>query len=269
MDKIFYKYKPINEYTLDSLKEHYFYFSDKDELNDPFDIKIPSDYSATDQDIIDWGKRIHQDSQFINKIINDKTIIESSDFINKMDMANEKMLKRLRIFCVSEIWNEELMWGHYADSFKGVCFGYTAYYKNKAYLLKLDKDVNTGMNFINKDNDIMILLNVEYEKTTLKPYNLFKYNIEVIQEGFKYKRPKWSYEKEYRALYTDMTNPPQMKKIKYSKDILREIIFGFRTTDNNIKIIREIVSNEYDAKNIKFYRILIPDNILEIQREEI
>ena len=37
MSKIFYKFKNINEYTIDSIKNKYFYFSTPQQLNDPVD----------------------------------------------------------------------------------------------------------------------------------------------------------------------------------------------------------------------------------------
>ena len=38
--KIIYKYKTINDFTLDSLEKKYHYFSKPSQLNDPFDCRI-------------------------------------------------------------------------------------------------------------------------------------------------------------------------------------------------------------------------------------
>ena len=44
MSKIFYKFKNINEYTIDSIKNKYFYFSTPQQLNDPeTPVETPSD----------------------------------------------------------------------------------------------------------------------------------------------------------------------------------------------------------------------------------
>lgn len=49
-EKIFYKFKNINEYTFDSLSKRYFYFSTPSLLNAPVDCRIPVSYEATDAD---------------------------------------------------------------------------------------------------------------------------------------------------------------------------------------------------------------------------
>ena len=47
----FYKYKSINDFTLDSLKNKYFYYSRQEQLDDPFDMYTPVDTLKTDEEI--------------------------------------------------------------------------------------------------------------------------------------------------------------------------------------------------------------------------
>ena len=47
----FYKYKPINDFTLDSLKNKYFYYSRQEQLDDPFDMYTPVDTLKTNEEI--------------------------------------------------------------------------------------------------------------------------------------------------------------------------------------------------------------------------
>ena len=42
MGTIFYKYKSINKYLIESLEEKYLYYASPSELNDPFDNYIPT-----------------------------------------------------------------------------------------------------------------------------------------------------------------------------------------------------------------------------------
>lgn len=46
-----YKYKSINDFTLDSLKNKYFYYSRKEQLDDPFDMYTPVDTLKTNEEI--------------------------------------------------------------------------------------------------------------------------------------------------------------------------------------------------------------------------
>ena len=46
-----YKYKSINDFTLDSLKNKYFYYSRQEQLDDPFDMYTPVDTLKTNEEI--------------------------------------------------------------------------------------------------------------------------------------------------------------------------------------------------------------------------
>ena len=50
----FYKYKSINDFTLDSLKNKYFYYSRQEQLDDPFDMYTPVDTLKTNEEIKEY-----------------------------------------------------------------------------------------------------------------------------------------------------------------------------------------------------------------------
>ena len=54
----FYKYKPINDFTLDSLKNKYFYYSRQEQLDDPFDMYTPVDTLKTNEEIKELFRRV-------------------------------------------------------------------------------------------------------------------------------------------------------------------------------------------------------------------
>jgi len=268
-EKVFYKFRAITDNTIDSLRDNYFYFSDKDELNDPFDLNIPTSYSATDEEIINLGNKHNVSLENIYKIIDEKKLLKDTNLIESVNKVYKQNIGRIKIFCVSEVWDEELMWGHYADSFKGICFGYNTYFKNGSYLFKLEDDAKTGTNYRDENGNYIDLHSVKYKKTELKNFNIFIHDDKAILEGIKHKRQKWCYEKEYRALFLDDVNQPLSKKVKYSKSILVEIIIGHKTKKDQIKKIIEIVDAEYDISKIKFYKIIIPDDNLKLKRYEL
>lgn len=53
----FYKYKSINDFTLDSLKNKYFYYSRQEQLDDPFDMYTPVDTLKTNEEIKELFRR--------------------------------------------------------------------------------------------------------------------------------------------------------------------------------------------------------------------
>ena len=67
MSKIFYKFKNINEYTIDSIKNKYFYFSTPQQLNDPVDCRTPFCYDATNLEILEWIKHAKKMGRLIGE----------------------------------------------------------------------------------------------------------------------------------------------------------------------------------------------------------
>jgi hypothetical protein len=61
MGKIFYKYRAINDHTLESIERSYFYFTKPKDFNDLFDTLIPNDFTATPEDVINWGLKFQSD----------------------------------------------------------------------------------------------------------------------------------------------------------------------------------------------------------------
>ena len=61
----FYKYKPINDFTLDSLKNKYFYYSRQEQLDDPFDMYTPVDTLKTNEEIKELFRRVPETAAII------------------------------------------------------------------------------------------------------------------------------------------------------------------------------------------------------------
>ncbi len=83
------------------------------------------------------------------------------------------------LVCFSSQWQNPVMWSHYGDKHKGICFGF---------------DVND-----------VILKKVKYISTR-RPFkvgetlNNHKINSALLSEAVKYKFKEWSYEREYRGI---------------------------------------------------------------------
>lgn len=51
-----YKYVNFKDYTIESLKEHYFWLTNPYDLNDPSEGQVITQYDVTDQQKVDWYK---------------------------------------------------------------------------------------------------------------------------------------------------------------------------------------------------------------------
>jgi hypothetical protein len=253
MDKVFYKYRPVNDNTLDSISNNYFYCSQPSQLNDKNDSILPINYEITTDTLLSWVSR-NGFYAYKDLFLKNLNLFSDSSFLNKLKNGHKYTNEKLRIFCLSECWDESEMWGHYADSNKGICLGYKSYFNHNAYLIKVEKQNNL---FIVYDGDkkVMVLLKVIYDKTEIHPFNLFQGNQDALIEAFRTKEPKWSYEKEYRIVFMNTSDIDENKKIKYDKRDLVEVIFGFRTPKDKMLEIYNIIKDKYDINRISFYKI--------------
>lgn len=89
--KYLYKYFPLNNFSIKSLENNYFYLSNPKDFNDPFDC----------------NRNLIKESQ---KELSDWDYFEVLNDIAEMGIA-----------CFSETGMEPLMWSHYTNSYRGFC----------------------------------------------------------------------------------------------------------------------------------------------------
>ena len=105
--KILYKYRSLSpdsafRNTMQILSRSDLYFSSPDEFNDPFECQVQV---FVGDDMAPLEQR--NDADLLQRIRND-------------------MRAKPRIFSMSAINNNSLMWSHYADSHRGICLGFSA-----------------------------------------------------------------------------------------------------------------------------------------------
>lgn len=114
-----YKYRELNEFTLESLEENYFWAPSKETLNDPCEC-----YYSTES---------------YNTFMNFASLIAPQ--INKNELHNQfdsiqDMIKSSGIFSLSKSYNISSLWTSYAQDHKGICIEYDLedlIGKNKAF----------------------------------------------------------------------------------------------------------------------------------------
>jgi len=266
MATIFYKYCSINGNTKDSLEKQYFYYSQPSELNDPFDGKVPGEYSSTADELRSWVRRVKLSNIDVNKLASD---ISNNSLREKMEEGNDELQERYLIFCLSSVWNESLMWAHYAGSNSGICIGYNAIYEKNAFFLRLDLN-NENLYGLERNGDCYkaVLVDIKYTKHDNRPYNPFKNNIDAVKNSFFSKEPKWSYEKEYRSILINTTAIKSIKRMRYLNNVLKEIIFGTTTSKKDMIDIYDLVVKQYSTR-VKFYKIEIDEIKMILNRVEI
>ena len=141
----------LHPYFLSLINKAEFHLSNHNELNDPNDGR----YYMTDTFLKQITDRTYEylveqglEDSFKDELketgaksLNDglSTLLEDSKFKNMfMNFISDKNFAR--ICCFSEDGNNKLMWGHYADSYNGVCLEFDFFKSNSIlpYLKKIE-----------------------------------------------------------------------------------------------------------------------------------
>lgn len=199
-NRIFYKYQNFSMNYLSSLTNNYLYFASPSKLNDPFDVA-----SAP------------LERQFENLKLN------KEDF---------------KLYSLSKIKDNKLMWSHYANEHTGICVGYKFLYLP---------------NYVGKEE-------IQYRNTNLDEKEIFR----NILDYWIVKSEDWEYEQEVRLLHYG-----EQTKIEYTFDInqalknniialnIDSITLGLKFKENKIikQIAKEIEKQQKTKINIFITKI--------------
>ncbi|MBL7130847.1 MAG: DUF2971 domain-containing protein [Candidatus Omnitrophica bacterium] len=179
-----------------------------EDFNDLFDCKPLYKIIGSNRENRNFFKKIIKD--YRNDLPENQLKSASIDFTNndgnivyaERELQNrlEKMINEYRIFCMSDVPDNILMWAYYADSHKGICL---------KFCLQEDRDI-----FKNT-------FKVRYEKR-YPIFNHVKDNRDkLIRNSFFIKSFNWHHEGEWRAIYKNNEGVHP-----YKEGFLNGIIFG-------------------------------------------
>ena len=220
----FYKYLACPENDAERMEwvrriivDHQLYFSSRTLFNDPFDCVVPS-FKQISGTVL---KRFIE--EFVDRKFVDKDETEKDQLISKLMSA--KALSDIRsllqdevdkagIVCFSKVRDDILMWSHYADKHRGICFEF---------------DGSSNCSFFGEAQP------VEYDNYTQIP--LDKDSEHQMTRVILTKSKHWAYENEYRLF-----KPGKKEcKLDYPVELLTGIIFGCMMPENVRKTVKQWV----------------------------
>ena len=255
---IFYKYKSLStkkdfKYLVDSLVKKYFYFSRPDELNDPFDCFIPKNYVYdSEEDLKTFIARVNanKNNPFPISIEYMKNRLETKQY-EKLDYL---FANHLHIFSLSDS----------CDNYKGICLGYKTITCDNQILLEINsstaRKIYKDWIIQNNNKQYLALEKVYYDNDGSHRFNIFNPDEECMKYNVFHKKSSWLDESEYRIFMHD--NIPNfvddkkglLNKIEYPDTVLSEVIFGYKMSVHEMKIIYDYVINSYTNKDdINFF----------------
>jgi len=146
-----------------------------------------------------------------------------------MDSVTAGLWRTRAILCFSRNWDNLLLWSHYGDSHKGVCFGF---------------DIPEHEPGINYDTDVL------YQPNLLQIRGPEDVNFDLADRLLRTKHESWSYEQEVR-MFVNLDDPPDandLNWIEFGPDlVLKEVIIGAQCPPAASKDVEEEVKPYGDA----------------------
>lgn len=216
-----YKYRGGNdevfERDLTSIERNYFWSSNFEELNDPWETIIKSDKFKIQSNSISWlfGKNAKEKFSNIHE-------------------ALENLLshnKKIGIYSLSKTYIDELLWAHYGNSHKGFCIEYD--FEILLNSFKTEKIYSFPIKYNNSAPEI------DFKDLSMKNDDLI-----LKMTGFKSKR--WEYEQEHRIITNSFGKQP------YEFNALKSIYFGLRMNENH----KLEIMNRLKGRGIKYFQII-------------
>jgi hypothetical protein len=197
------------------LKDHRFYFPSRQDFNDPFDCIVPT--------LLDTPSAILK--RFVEELVERKfapaSEAQRAEMIAKLmsKQALDGMRKDLQkdvdgvgILSLSKVRDDILMWAHYADSHKGLCFEF---------------DGSANCNFFGEAQPVIY---GEY-----RPIPLDADSGKQMERMILTKSPHWSYEQEFRIVRPNEART----SIEFPVELLTGVIFGCRMPEGVRNIVKE------------------------------
>jgi hypothetical protein len=256
-----YKYRGWNsDNDKNVLLENQLFFTSPKDFNDPFDCRIPYDFSLLDDDTKinmylaqkenDSKNTISQEN--LKKLIKDFELKLRNQAVKVQEEYNtlyfDGVDKHFGVLSLSERWDSILMWSHYADHHRGYCVGF---WEEK---LRKNFYVSGGQVIYPKDNSFPRLSPIGDD-------------IENMIQQSHAKSSDWSYEKEYRLakiFYPEIATTTDRIQL-YPDHFISEIVIGLTASPQTKEELIQIGK----IKNVEVYECIKKPFKFEIDRRQL
>lgn len=215
---MFFKFRDVNEYLIDSLVKGYLYFAHPDRLNDPFDCRVDIKRSAKNAMLKLSG----------NKKDNLAKLAGLDGYFDQI----QKDTGKAGICSFSLELENSLLWSHYANEHRGLCLTYEF---PESFLIDESNEI-TGVAPVEYGDSPLTDWFIEHAPEDRNSY--FKeFTLEVVKKVLTIKSKCWEYEKEVRIIRQEQST------LTIPKEFLKQMCFGVNTPESDISLIRELVDN--------------------------
>ena len=269
---VLYKYVSMNQsYHWEMLILNYWYFSHKDQFNDPLDFNLrwtfeKKLYSKVIRNLLSCldskQKKIFRSllskadmdpkpsfSDVVNFLkfhgfLSEKEMISKIKFLKGFFELYKRFVDNTGIYSMTDSCENPLMWAYYTNH-SGICIGYDML--RVVDYLKKDETQFTWAKTKSSDEapKPIVLIGQEIEGGEI---NFSNYNGELA-DALSVKDSVWEHENEYRII-----NHSRSKYKEYlPKEVIKEVIFGLRVDIATRKAIKKLLGDKVAYKQTWFY----------------
>jgi hypothetical protein len=240
IDSKYYKYFSVNENLLSVFLNREFWFADPRGFNDPFDLAL------------DWH-------MLLEPI---KTKLTRDGYLKLGAWLEDEIfyLHTVRVFCATSLFDDNVMWGHYADGHRGVCIGFSvaSWDVPPELPLPVHYDLKHFEHVIEETVDFLEAGGIRDSNGSAKQA------AKVAHAWVSTKGHQWAYEKEVRFikplddpdLFLDPDSTPPIGSGTAQSIVPNDIdcvLFGLKAPEKNIKLVRNMLNYD-DWKHVKFWQ---------------
>lgn len=214
-DYLYFKFKPVNKYLIESLVKPSLYFPAPNKLNDPFDCRL--DIRKSFQRAAEVATGIRQESL--------KAALDSGSVL-EMFAGQFQEIGVCSFSLLQGSFDEPLLWSHYADSHKGVCLLYRfpeAFLDDPKKIIGVDT-VQYGTNVLTD-----WLVNSE-----VPPSEGDDFVTGLVRTYLTAKNKPWEYEKEARIIR------PTHGALDIPRAFLEQVCFGLQTPQADRDLVMKL-----------------------------
>lgn len=232
--RLLYKYRPCNEYTIAIFLNGCLHYSHPSDFNDPYDCLL-----------------CHEGDEQYRYLLPsaDKSAYLSIDVdIKELLPMLQHEVNDTPICCFSRNGRQMQMWSHYADYHRGLC-------------LEFDEELLLDRRYCDVHPVIYKPEQIRFDVTNTKCITP-----KTIQ--FLYtKHSSWAYEEEVRFFHKP--EPGSNDNYPFNKKALKSIYFGSRCSQDNIKLYKELCRMN-GFEHVKFYQMKLGNKgKFELEPEEL
>ncbi len=148
-----------------------------------------------------------------------------------------KFMNDAKVFCVSEVHDNLLMWSHYSDNHKGAVIKFLC-------LPQLNNTICAATR-LTYNEDMPVMATLEEWLDSSFGFKSLDYQ-RMWDKMFSVKSIDWSYEREWRVIIPDEAIGDDHTDLEINPREVGEIIFGCRMSDQDTEDILNLLTHDFD-----------------------